>query len=443
MTEIKADAKAMMPGGRLKKLRDAVRTASPYLPEKIERSHPVMQPKNLRTAAIALACLSAFALHSAQAASAPSCLIPSAWTALDRAPFRTVPENELLTDMAKREVVLLGEHHDDDDHHRWQLQTLAALHLLRPNMAIGFEMFPRRVQAVLDRWVAGDLTVKQFLEQAEWNKVWNTPPELYLPLFEFARINRIPMMALNVDSSLNKAVREKGWDSVPEAQREGVGRAAPPSDAYRDFLFDVYRVHAMHAAKGAKNEKASKSDSAFRNFVESQTTWDRAMAEALARRANAVQGSDKPLVVGIMGSGHIRFNYGVPFQLRDLGIKNVGTMMALSSEMDCKEIRPGMVNVAFGLPPQAEPAPEPPRLGVRLEENEGAVRIIDVGAGSLAEKSGLKNGDRLLEVGGAAVNASGAVVAAVRGQPAGTWLPMRIKRGDETLDLIIKFPVRR
>jgi len=30
----------------------------------------------------------------------------------------------------------------------------------------------------------------------------------------------------------------------------------------------------------------------------------------------------------------------------------------------------------------------------------------------------------------------------VRGQPAGTWLPMQVRRGDETLDVVVRFPPR-
>jgi hypothetical protein len=37
------------------------------------------------------------------------------------------------------------------------LQTLAALHVQRPKIVIGFEMFPRRLQPILDQWVAGAL----------------------------------------------------------------------------------------------------------------------------------------------------------------------------------------------------------------------------------------------------------------------------------------------
>ena len=50
---------------------------------------------------------------------------------------------------AEKRVVLLGETHDIAEIHRWQLHVTAFLHMLRPQMAVGFEMFPLRVQPVL------------------------------------------------------------------------------------------------------------------------------------------------------------------------------------------------------------------------------------------------------------------------------------------------------
>ena len=60
--------------------------------------------------------------------------------------------------------------------------------------------------------------------------------------------------------------------------------------------------------------------------------------------------------------------------------------------------------------------------------------------GSLAEASGLKEGDRIVAIAGAPVRGMDVVIAAVRGQPPGTWLPMQVRRGKDTLDLVIKFP---
>ena len=383
--------------------------------------------------------LLALGLLAAAAAHAQSCPEPATWSALDGERPRAAQASALLDRMAQREVVLLGEVHDDADHHRWQLQTLAALHARRPDMAIGFEMFTRRVQPALDRWVAGKLTVKEFLDQSEWHANWNMPAELYLPLFEFARINRIPLLALNIERTLSRAITEKGWDAVPEAEREGVGRPAPPAAAYRDSLFDVYLHHPTlrdKGDKGGKGARPKKSDAAFRFFVESQTAWDRAMAEALARRA----GAGKPLVVGVMGSGHLRHGHGVPHQLRDLGVNNVGTLLPLSAGGECKDLRAGLADAVFMLPAQVAPKPAPPRLGVQLEDHEGGVRILAVTAGSLAEQSGLKRGDVILEMAGRPLQKTLTVIALVRLQPAGTWLPLRIKRGEETLELVIKFP---
>jgi uncharacterized iron-regulated protein len=409
----------------------------------------IMNAKLLRTFIVALASapvgIGIFAgvqAGNAEAATAPqTCLNPAAWTMLDSEAPRAANANAVLTVMAKRDVVLLGEQHDEDDDHRWQAQVLAALHAQRPNMVIGFEMFPRRVQPALDSWVAGNLTVKQLLEQSQWDSVWKLPPELYLPLFQFARINRIPMVALNIDRTLAKAITDKGWDAVPEAEREGVGRAAPASRAYRDFLFEIYGDHSnVHVKDGAK---AQKTDSAFGRFVESQIAWDRAMAEALARYAIPGPAGDKPLVVGVMGSGHIRFGYGVPHQLRDLGVKNVGTLLPVPVGLDCKELRSGLADAVFALPELAKAKPEPPRLGVRLEEKDGTVRIVDITAGSLAEKTGLKAGDQLVEVAGLPVNRTLLVIASIRLQPAGTWMPLRVKRGDDTLEMVVKFPAKQ
>ncbi len=67
--------------------------------------------------------------------------------------------------LAANAVVLLGEKHDEAEHHRWQLHTMAVLHCLRDDVVLGFEMFPRRVQPVLDRWSKGELSEAAFLEE--------------------------------------------------------------------------------------------------------------------------------------------------------------------------------------------------------------------------------------------------------------------------------------
>ena len=69
-----------------------------------------------------------------------------------------IDEFSLMHEMAMRQVVLLGETHTIAEIHRWQLHVATILRFIRPDIAIGFEMFPRRVQAVLDAWIEGELS---------------------------------------------------------------------------------------------------------------------------------------------------------------------------------------------------------------------------------------------------------------------------------------------
>src|SRR5512140_756817 len=153
-------------------------------------------------ATLGIGAVSAARNHAESALAAKMCLAPATWASLDGDRPQNVSATTVVNEMTKKDVVLLGEFHTEADHHRWQLQVMAGLLAQRPNMIIGFEMFPRRVQPALDRWVAGELTVSQFLAQADWENVWRLPASLYLPLFEYARINRVPMIALNVDEKL-------------------------------------------------------------------------------------------------------------------------------------------------------------------------------------------------------------------------------------------------
>ena len=379
----------------------------------------------------------------ARAESASQCLVPGGWARADGVAPQVVDGAGLLAAMAQRAVVLLGEQHDDMDHHRWQLQTLAALHAQRPHLVIGFEMFPRRVQPVLDRWVAGELTESDFLAQSEWNKVWSMPAELYLPLFHFARINRIPMLALNIEPTLTRAIAEKGWAGVPAAQREGVGQAAAPLADYEDFLFEIHEQHAL--ARGKSADKAARSDAGFRNFVDSQLAWDRAMAEALVAGRQRHVGTDGhlPLAVAIMGNGHVRYGHGVAHQLRDLGENSIGQLMPVGADTACGELRAGLADAVFAVPVARQSAPPPPRLGVALEEHAKGVRIAEVTAGSLAQRTGLRPDDIITEVAGKPAKRPLHLIAAVRTQPGGTWLPLKLQRGEELIEMVVRFPVER
>jgi S1-C subfamily serine protease len=144
--------------------------------------------------------------------------------------------------------------------------------------------------------------------------------------------------------------------------------------------------------------------------------------------------------VGIAGSGHLRQGFGIAYQLHDLGVTRIATLLPIDVPADCEALRTGFADAVFALArPSAVPPPRP-RLGVRLEQKDKTVTIVGVTQGSLAASMGLRAGDVIVRMAGVPVTGLASVIAPIRAQPPGTWLPMRLQRGAEMLDLVIKFP---
>ncbi|HKJ23008.1 MAG TPA: ChaN family lipoprotein [Gammaproteobacteria bacterium] len=347
--------------------------------------------------------------------------------------------HDVLQRLSGTRVVLLGEHHDNPEHHRWQLQTLAALYGQHPNMVIGFEMFPRRVQPVLDRWVRGELTEKQFLKQTDWDSVWSFDPRLYMPIFNFARMNRIPMIAINLDGKLISRLRTEGLGALSADQRTGLTKPAPASDGYLDMLKDIYQEHGPPAHKDLPPPQLFKEDKHFHMFVEGQLWWDRVMASGLAEQAKK---PDPPFVVGLMGSGHLIYHYGIPHQLDDLGISDSAVLIPWDGRFDCKDLDPKFADVVFGVraPVAAEKEHDRPLLGVYLKAGDKGPEIAKVISPSVAEKTGIKRGDTVLEMAGRPVKSVSEVIDKVHGILPGTWLPMVVMRDNKRIDMVAKFP---
>ena len=244
-------------------------------------------------------------LLAACATAPPACVSPGHW--VSPATLRTLPDP--LTAARTYPVILLGERHDSAADHAWQLDSIRRLYAANHTLVLGFEMFPRTAQPALDDWVAGRLTEAAFLANTDWAHVWGFPPPLYMPIFRFARDNHIPMVALNVSHRLVHRTAQQGFAAIPPAEREGIGTPAPPSAAYRADLADAMSGHGG----------PSMTPDRLQHFIEAQSVWDRAMAEAIAAQHRQV--------VAIMGAGHLEHRYGIPHQLAALGVRDAFVLL--------------------------------------------------------------------------------------------------------------------
>lgn len=265
-----------------------------------------------------------------------------AW--IDPSTGHQIDEVKLMHEMAERQVVLLGETHTVAEIHRWQLHVATVIRFIRRNVAIGFEMFPRRVKPVLDEWVAGKLSSQQFLDKVDWKNVWGYDPQLYFPLFHFCRQQRVPMLALNCNRPLVTRVGKDGWDAVPDEERDGLSPAAEATVAYREYLFSLGLNRSPTAPVSAMDPKLDR-------FIRAQQTWDRAFACNIAR---ALMQPGAPLVIGIIGRGHLEYGHGTPFQLRDLGITSSAVLLPATGALNDAIPMNGIADAVFSL---AEPDP--------------------------------------------------------------------------------------
>jgi uncharacterized iron-regulated protein len=364
---------------------------------------------------------------------------------LDPVSGESIVSEQLFERLADSRIVLLGEAHTSAAHHQWQLYMLAALHSRNPDMMVGFEMLPRRAQPVLDAWSAGEISQQAFLEQSEWQKVWGYDADLYMPLLQFTRQNRLPGLALNIDRELVSRVGQQGWHGIEESERMGLSDPAPASDAYRESLARLYaykQTLSGETQNQADNKEPDldeiKASEAFANFVDAQLTWDRAMAEALAA---AHRRDPSAIVVGIIGRGHLEYGHGIPHQLADMGIEDVDVLLPLDSDDNCDPLPMDLASAVFVVEAEVEaPAPARPRLGIIIEGADEGVRVMQVVEDSVAAATGIREGDVIQAAAGFATSSTSDLIEVIQRQAPGTWLPLQLLRDGKEMDLLAKFP---
>ena len=223
------------------------------------------------------------------------------------------------------------------------------------------------------------------------------------------------------------------------SRRVELGSGIPSNHGeYLEYLMPIYKKHGRNNKDKDKDE-IGVDDSDFQRFVRGQLLWDRAMAQALY---SALNRQGRPLVVGIMGAGHIRYGYGVPHQLMDLGIEDVAMLLPWESNKACEQLVTGIADAVFGVASYADPhLPQRQRLGIRFEMVQKGAHILQIKESNVAETAGLINEDIITEIAGLEVRQINDVIEAVQRQAPGTWLPLRVTRGSETIEIIAKFSV--
>lgn len=210
---------------------------------------------------------------------------------------------EILQELKQADVVYLGETHDRLADHQAQLNILQALYQQNRKIAIAMEMFQRPFQEAIDQYLAGNITEAQLIEQTEYEQRWGFPWDYYAPLLRFAKINQLPVLALNTPTEVSRQVARNGLESLTVAERQYIPPLAEIRTDNAEYRQMVQQAYEQHHQAGHGNS------SSFERFFTVQVLWDETMADTIAQ---FLQANPDYQVVVLAGKGHIVYGYGIP-----------------------------------------------------------------------------------------------------------------------------------
>jgi uncharacterized iron-regulated protein len=320
------------------------------------------------------------------------------------------PLGQVVPRLAEARVVFVGETHDRYDHHLAQLAVIRALHARRPSLAIGLEAFQQPFQPALDDYVAGRIDDRELLKRTEYYDRWGYDYRLYQPILDFAREKGLPLVALNVPRELTRRVGQVGLDGLEEAERAALPTRIDRSDgAYEERLRAVFAQHPEHESLR------------FERWLDVQLVWDEGMAEQAARFLAAHP--DRPLVM-LAGSGHLAWRSGIPRRLERWS----GARSVLLLPADVGPPDPALAD--YLMLTEERPLPPGGRLGVRLDPEDGGVVIGSIDPQGAAAAAGVREGDRVVSVDGAAVRLPGDVRVALWERRPGDVVTLELRRSE-------------
>ena len=278
-------------------------------------------------------------------------------------------------------VVYLGEKHDQEGIHQAQLRIIKELSS-KERLAVGMEMFQRPFQGVIDSYLKGKISEKEFLRKSEYFKRWAFNYHFYRPIVEYCKENAIPIVALNLPTEISKKIARKGISSLNQEERKAL-----PVEL--DFTNDLYK---RYLKKVYANHNSGELDD-FENFFQAQIAWDETMAQTIT---NYLKRHPEHNMVVLVGGGHVEYGYGIPSRVK----KKLPEITQVKALFNNDPDDPAKADL-FLHAPQVE-APFTPKLGVLLS-GENRLTVEAVVPGSPASRAGIKKGDIITQVGGKAV----------------------------------------
>ena len=259
--------------------------------------------------------LGMFALFTPAILTAQSSYVPQ--RVYDTDDKRFVDFDAMLVELAKADVVFVGEQHDDPNTHRLELAILEGLGRRRGGVIVSLEMFERDTQEPLEHFLMDHLSEEDFLKVA---RPWPRYATDYKPLVEYAISRDWPVLAANVPRPIASEVSKSGFgvlDGKSDVEKKWFAqeRECSTSDDYYKRFAVAMNQHP--GAPGSPAEAAAAKREMTERYYFAQCLKDETMAESIARaHASGAAGGRRSLVVHFNGSFHSDYGLGTAERAR-------------------------------------------------------------------------------------------------------------------------------
>ena len=274
---------------------------------------------------------------------------------------RFVPMNDWLDGLAGYDVIYLGEEHHNRSHIEAALTVLRSLINRGRRPVLAMEMFGWEGQPALDDYLLSKEPVRlEFLERVGWKQNWGGAFEDYEPLVQFAKDQRLQVLAMNPPKMLIRQVVKSGLAQAkeqPEWRQWGMEQEAIVDDPdYRSRILS--QLQACHGG-GAPED--------YQTMYEASMVRDEGMAKTITSAVTRVRVTGDQAqgpVVSYTGGGHVQYRLPVPNRVARRvqdGLKDVTIYMATFEQERAAELyqlmQEGIADFVWLTPPGSQGAP--------------------------------------------------------------------------------------
>ncbi len=215
---------------------------------------------------------------------------------------REVSLSQLILELASNDVVFFGELHDDSLLHIIEKDIFQQLTKIDTNFVLGLESFAKNDQLALDNYLKGEYSYEQLDANS---KLWTNYKEAYAGLIDYAKDNKLQVLATNVPIYISGLVAREGYTALgklSEKERNYYARELKP------FENDYRRMFIQEMNDITSGKSSQVNNLILERLYQAQSLKDDTMAESIF---DFLEDNHKAKVFHINGDFHSKNHYGI------------------------------------------------------------------------------------------------------------------------------------